>query len=286
MAVSKIVQLPTANRARETHEPPSSAVARRHHATELVVRNVSKSFNIDRRPLPVLQDISLVAQPGQFITIVGASGCGKSTLLRLIAGLDRDFEGEILFGGRPVSGPSLDRGLVFQDHRLFPWLTIEQNIASAFSSRPIDTATKRLLVKDHIALVGLNGFEKAYPHQVSGGMAQRAAIARALVNEPDILLLDEPLGAVDALTRLYLQEELQRIWLQKGVTMIMVTHDIEEAVFLGDQVIVLQPRPGRISKVIDVGLTQPRDREDSRILKLKKEILGEFHNPAPINYSI
>src|SRR5262249_5185463 len=155
---------------------------------------------------------------------------------------------------------------------------------AAFSSRPIDPETKKLLVRDHIALVGLRGFEKAYPHQVSGGMAQRAAIARALVNEPDILLLDEPLGAVDALTRLYLQEELQRIWLEKGVTMIMVTHDIEEAVFLGDRVIVLQPRPGRISKIVEVGITQPRDREDSRLAKLKKEILSEFHSAAPINY--
>jgi ABC-type nitrate/sulfonate/bicarbonate transport system ATPase subunit len=284
MPATKIVQLPI-QRGRDSEARPSEPVKRRH-SVELVIRDLNKSFTIDGKSLPVLRDINLVARPGQFITIVGASGCGKSTLLRLIAGLDRGFDGEILFGGRPVSGPSLDRGLVFQDHRLFPWLTIEQNIASAFSSRPIDTATKRLLVKDHIALVGLKGFENAYPHQVSGGMAQRAAIARALVNEPDILLLDEPLGAVDALTRLYLQDELRRIWLEKGVTMIMVTHDIEEAVFLGDQVIVLQPRPGRISKVVDVGLPQPRDREDSRLLKLKKEILGEFHNAAPINYSI
>jgi ABC-type nitrate/sulfonate/bicarbonate transport system ATPase subunit len=283
MSVPNIVPLPS--RGREP-EPAAPKPARRRHSIELVIRDLNKSFTIDGKPLPVLQDINLVASPGQFITIVGASGCGKSTLLRLIAGLDRGFEGEILFGGRPVSGPSLDRGLVFQDHRLFPWLTIEQNIAAAFSSRPIDTATKQLLVKDHIALVGLKGFEKAYPHQVSGGMAQRAAIARALVNEPDILLLDEPLGAVDALTRLYLQDELQRIWLEKGVTMIMVTHDIEEAVFLGDQVIVLQPRPGRISKVIDVGITQLREREDSRLLKLKKEILSDFNKTAPVNYSI
>jgi ABC-type nitrate/sulfonate/bicarbonate transport system ATPase subunit len=283
MSVPNIVPLPS--RSRE-QEPPAPKPARRRHSIELVIRDLNKSFTIDGKPLPVLQDINLVAAPGQFITIVGASGCGKSTLLRLIAGLDRGFEGEILFGGRPVSGPSLDRGLVFQDHRLFPWLTIEQNIAAAFSSRPIDTATKQLLVKDHIALVGLKGFEKAYPHQVSGGMAQRAAIARALVNEPDILLLDEPLGAVDALTRLYLQDELRRIWMEKGVTMIMVTHDIEEAVFLGDQVIVLQPRPGRISKVIDVGINQPREREDPRLLKLKKEILSDFHNTAPVNYSI
>jgi len=284
MPASKIVTLQTSHRPWETQQP--AAAPRHRHAAELIVRNVNKSFDIDRKPLPVLQDIDLVAKPGEFVTIVGSSGCGKSTLLRLIAGLDREFDGEILFGGRPVAGPSLDRGLVFQDHRLFPWLTIEQNIAAAFSSRPIDPETKKLLVLDHIALVGLKGFENAYPHQVSGGMAQRAAIARALVNEPDILLLDEPLGAVDALTRLYLQEELQRIWLEKGVTMIMVTHDIEEAVFLGDRVIVLQPRPGRISKIVEVGITQPRDREDPRLGKLKKEILSEFNSTAPINYSI
>lgn len=275
MQATTVVQLQSAKR-RHQDAVAHEARPERRHASELVINGLSKSYVMNGRQLPVLENIDLVAAPGQFITIVGASGCGKSTLLRLIAGLDRDFAGEIWIAGRHISGPSLNRGLIFQDHRLFPWLTIEDNIAIAFEGRRIDRAEKQALVAEHIALVGLQGFEKAYPHQVSGGMAQRAAIARALVNEPDILLLDEPLGAVDALTRLHLQRELQRIWLQKGITMIMVTHDIEEAVFLGDKVVVLQPRPGRISRVIDVDLPHPRDREDGTIQRLKKNILADF----------
>lgn len=243
---------------------------------DLVLRDVSKSYRIDGRSLPVLEQIDLTVEAGQFVTIVGASGCGKSTLLRLIVGLDRDYSGSILVDGEKVTGPSLDRGIIFQDHRLFPWLTVEKNIAMAFEARRIAPEDKRRQIAEHIKLVGLAGFEKAYPYQLSGGMAQRAAIARALVNEPEILLLDEPLGAVDALTRLYLQNELQRIWLEKNVTMVMVTHDIEEALFLGDKVVVLQSRPGRIRRVIELDLPHPRDREDRTIARLKKEILSDL----------
>ena len=254
--------------------PPARKPADR--SKEVVLRGVSKSYALDGKALPVLDGISLTAEPGQFITIVGASGCGKSTLLRLIAGLERDYAGEILVGGKPVTGPSLNRGLVFQDHRLFPWATVADNVLLAFEARKITASEKQRLMREHLELVGLSGFESAYPHQLSGGMAQRAAIARALVNEPDILLLDEPLGAVDALTRHYLQNELQRIWLEKQTTMIMVTHDIEEALFLGDRVIVLQPRPGRILETITVEPPHPRDRDDPMLLRLKKEILARL----------
>lgn len=246
------------------------------HASDLIIRGLSKDYVIDGKVLEVLRDVTISVEPGHFLTIVGASGCGKSTLLRLIAGLERDYRGEILVNGRPVVGPSLDRGIVFQDHRLFPWLTVQDNIGIAFEARRIPGAEKRQLIAEYIALVGLNGFERAYPAQLSGGMAQRAAIARALVNNPEILLLDEPLGALDALTRLYLQRELQRIWMQKGITMILVTHDIEEAVFLGDRVVVLQPHPGRIRRVIDLDLPHPRDRDDGVVTRLKKEILRDF----------
>jgi ABC-type nitrate/sulfonate/bicarbonate transport system ATPase subunit len=246
------------------------------HGGDVVIRNVGKSFDIDGKSLLVLDDINLTIGPGHFLTIVGASGCGKSTLLRLIAGLDKVYDGEILVGGRGVVGPSLNRGIIFQDHRLFPWLTVEQNVAMALEARRLDSDDKRRRIDEHVKLVGLAGFEKAYPHQLSGGMAQRAAIARALVNEPEILLLDEPLGAVDALTRLYLQIELQRIWEEKGITMIMVTHDIEEALFLGDRVVVLQPRPGRIRRTIEIDLPHPRDREDRSLVRLKKEILADL----------
>ena len=245
-------------------------------AKEVSLRGVSKAYRLDGKSLPVLDGISLEAEAGQFITIVGASGCGKTTLLRLIAGLERDYEGEILVGGQPVTGPGLNRGIVFQDHRLFPWATVADNVRLAFEARKISAAEKQKRVHDHLKLVGLAGFEKAYPHQLSGGMAQRAAIARALVNEPDILLLDEPLGAVDALTRHYLQNELQRIWIEKRTTMIMVTHDIEEALFLGDRVIVLQPRPGRILDMIAVDQPHPRDRDDPNLRRLKKDILARL----------
>ena len=274
-----VVKLADAKRSpkwTDSQTEPGSDRRSSQHASDLVLRQVAKAYRIDGKRLPVLEDINLTVEPGQFVTIVGASGCGKSTLLRLISGLERDFDGEILVSGRNVTGPSLNRGLIFQDHRLFPWLSVEDNVALAFESRRIDPVDKRRIIQEHLKLVGLTGFEKAFPYQLSGGMAQRAAIARALVNEPEILLLDEPLGAVDALTRLYLQNELQRIWTQKGVTMIMVTHDIDEALFLGDRVVVLQSRPGRVRRIIDVDLPHPRDREDRQIARLKKEILADL----------
>ena len=285
MAVTKIVSMSEAERGKkklERVQPKAAKSGHLHsarvktHASGLIIRGLSKDYVIDGKVLAVLQDITISVEPGHFLTIVGASGCGKTTLLRLIAGLERDYRGEILVNSRPVVGPSLDRGIVFQDHRLFPWLTVEDNIGIAFEARRISEKEKRELIAEYIALVGLNAFERAYPAQLSGGMAQRAAIARALVNNPEILLLDEPLGALDALTRLYLQRELRRIWMQKGITMILVTHDIEKAVFLGDRVVVLQPRPGRIRRVIDLDLPHPRDRDDGVIARLKKEILRDF----------
>jgi ABC-type nitrate/sulfonate/bicarbonate transport system ATPase subunit len=240
------------------------------------VRQLSKAFQIEGQPLPVLDDINLSVQPGEFVSIVGASGCGKSTLLRLIAGLEQDYSGEIALDGVPVRGTSLDRGLVFQDHRLFPWKTVTQNIALALKNHRLPKAQKQRLVDEHIALVGLTGFETAYPHQLSGGMAQRAAIARALINQPKVLLLDEPFGALDALTRIHLQRELQRIWVQQRSTMIMVTHDVEEALYLSDRVVVLDARPGRIKRIIDINLPHPRERSHPRLQQLKDELLLEL----------
>lgn len=248
----------------------------------LALRGVGKRYHIEGRALPVLQDIDLDIRPGEFISIVGPSGCGKSTLLRLIVGLDSEYEGDILLDGRRIEGTSLDRGIVFQDHRLFPWMTVEDNIALALLNRDLPAARKRELVAEHIELVNLSGFEKAWPHQLSGGMAQRAAIARALVNEPKVLLLDEPLGALDALTRVYLQTELQRIWLQHRSTVIMVTHDVEEAVYLGDRVVIMDANPGKIARVVDVPLQHPRDRAAPLLRKLKDEILAELiKGPVP-----
>lgn len=241
----------------------------------LAIRHVDKAFDIDGRKLSVLEDVSLTIAPGQFVSIVGASGCGKSTLLRLIAGLEQQDRGDILLDGVPVSGPGLDRGLIFQDHRLFPWLTVEQNVLLALSNSDEATADKRARVANLLSLVGLDGFAQAFPHQLSGGMAHRAAIARALAPQPQVLLLDEPLGALDALTRLRLQSELQRIWLTQRSTMIMVTHDVDEALFLGDVIVVMQP--GRIARILHVPSAHPRDRADPALAPLKTEILSLLH---------
>ncbi|MGB8972777.1 MAG: ABC transporter ATP-binding protein [Pseudomonas capeferrum] len=242
----------------------------------LNIRGLSKSYALKGKPMQVLKDIELNIQPGEFVSIVGASGCGKSTLLRLIVGLDQAYQGQILLDQQPVHGPGLERGIVFQDHRLFPWMTLQQNIALALKNHTMPTTHKGRLVAEHIALVGLSGYEQAYPHQLSGGMAQRAAIARALVNKPKVLLLDEPLGALDALTRVRLQQELQRIWVQERCTVIMVTHDIEEALYLGDRVIVMDAHPGRIREDLRIDLPHPRERDSAVLQAYKQRLLGEL----------
>jgi sulfonate transport system ATP-binding protein len=261
--------------------------------SSLQIGHVSRIYRVDGRALEALDGIDLTVAPGEFITVVGASGCGKSTLLRIIAGLDTSFRGVVLHNGIPVTGPSLDRGIVFQEPRLFPWLTVEQNVAIGLENAPLDAVAKRKLTAEHIALVGLIGFEKAYPRQLSGGMAQRAAIARSLVNRPGLLLLDEPFGALDALTRAHLQTELQRIWKHERITAVLVTHDVDEAVLLGDRIVVMAPRPGRIAYVFPVAIPRPRDRRDDALLRLRNEVLdaleatqnGGSRNFAPARFN-
>ena len=246
------------------------------HAGTLAIRGLNKQYEVKGEALPVLQDINLTIEPGEFVSIVGSSGCGKSTLLRLVIGLEGDYQGEILLNGQRIVGTSLNRGIVFQEHRLFPWLTVEKNVALGLLNSSLTEGQQRATVREHIALVGLQGFETAYPHQLSGGMSQRVAIARALVNRPDILLLDEPFGALDAMTRAHLQQELRRIWQQEGITMILVTHDVEEAVYLGDRVVVMEPRPGRIRRTVPVGLPHPRERTSHAFTAIKDSVLREF----------
>ncbi|MBN3819543.1 ABC transporter ATP-binding protein [Paraburkholderia sp. Se-20369] len=211
------------------------------------IRHVGKRYAQRDAALVVLDDVSLHVRAGEFVTIVGASGCGKSTLLRLIAGLDADYDGEIRAGDVLVRDTSLQRGIVFQDHRLFPWLTVAQNIEAALRNAPLDAPAKRRAVADHIALVGLNGFEHAYPHQLSGGMAQRVAIARGLVNRPRVLLLDEPFGALDAKVRKELRGWLRRLHDDLHISTIFVTHDQEEALEVADRIVVLNH--GRVEQV-------------------------------------
>ncbi|CAG9166575.1 ABC transporter ATP-binding protein [Cupriavidus pampae] len=246
------------------------------HTGTLDISHLSKQYDVKGAALPVLEDITLTIQPGEFVSVVGTSGCGKSTLLRLIVGLEDDYRGEILLDGKRVVGTSLQRGIVFQEHRLFPWLTVEQNISLALLNSGLSEGDQFRTVQSHIDLVGLNGFEHAYPYQLSGGMSQRVAIARALVTRPDILLLDEPFGALDALTRAYLQQELHRIWEAEGITMILVTHDVEEAVYLGERVVVMEPRPGRIRRIVPVDLAHPRERSAPAFSRIRDTVLREF----------
>jgi ABC-type nitrate/sulfonate/bicarbonate transport system ATPase subunit len=209
---------------------------------------------------------------GEFISLIGPSGCGKSTLLRLIAGLNPADAGSLSLDGTPITGPHYERGLVFQNPMLFPWLSIHNNVAFGLKARGVYQKEKST-VETFLKLVGLEAFGKSYPHQLSGGMAQRAALARALINRPSVLLLDEPLGALDAFTRMNMQDELIRIWQKRGSTMIMVTHDVDEAIYLSDRVVVMSPRPAKIETIMSVDLPRPRARSSSDFLRLRTSIL-------------
>jgi len=252
----------------------------------LVVERLNKSYQVRDSEVAALQDINLSIGEGEFISIVGASGCGKSTLLRIIAGLENGHDGSVKLGDRRIAGPGLDRGMVFQEHRLIPWLTVEQNVAFGLNGLP-HGETERL-VREHLELVGLSGFAKAHPHQLSGGMAQRVAIARALVNQPKLLLLDEPFGALDALTKIQMQQEILRIWEVEQTTMVLVTHDIDEAIYLGDRVVIMSNRPGTVKRLISVDLPRPRDRSSFEFVQLRREIYAEFFAEAekPFAYAI
>lgn len=240
----------------------------------LSIQNVNKSFTVDGQKVDVLKDINLEVQEGEFIAIVGHSGCGKSTLLKIIAGLEKNDTGLVNVDGKEVNGPGMDRGMIFQEHRLFPWMSIEKNVQLGLKGLSKEEKTK--LSDQYLELVKLSEFKKAYPSQLSGGMSQRAAIARSLVSQPEVLLLDEPFGALDALTKIELQEELLKIRERFHNTMLMVTHDIEEAVYLADRIVVMSARPGRIKDVIKVELGTYRDRGGSDFAHYKKKIFDYF----------
>ncbi|MCY1346781.1 Aliphatic sulfonates import ATP-binding protein SsuB [compost metagenome] len=239
-------------------------------------RRVGKRFAVDGGELEAIRDFDLEIREGESIAIVGSSGCGKSTLLRLLVGLDSEFSGAIEVDGQPVAGIGGERGIVFQEHRLFPWLSVEQNIALGLANEGLTQAERFRRVDQLIQLVGLDGFQRAYPHQLSGGMAQRVAIARGLVASPRILMLDEPFGALDALTRQQMQDELLAIRERAGITSLLVTHDVEEAIVLADRVVVLEPRPGRIKRIVDIDLPYPRLRASFEFHQLREELLHEL----------
>ena len=243
----------------------------------LEIESVNRTYlDTDENSVEALRDIHLSVRHGEFISIIGPSGCGKTTLLRLIAGLDFPESGEITLKGEPITGPSPDRGYVFQQGSLFPWLTITQNIASGLKARNTYQACKEE-EPQFIELIGLNGFEKAYPHQISGGMAQRVAIARALINHPTVLLLDEPMGALDAFTRADLQDKLLELWKNNETTMILVTHDVDEALYLSDRIVIMTPRPGKISEILEVPLPRPRPRNSHDFAAMRGSILEKLH---------
>jgi ABC-type nitrate/sulfonate/bicarbonate transport system ATPase subunit len=223
-----------------------------------------------------LDGVSLSIAAGELVSLVGPSGCGKSTLLRLIAGLDSPESGELWVGTEAITAPSAERGLVFQDPNLFPWLSVRGNIEAGLVARNV-LNEKRNEVDEFMRLVGLENFAKAYPHHLSGGMAQRVALARALINHPKVLLLDEPLGALDAFTRMKMQDEVLRLWEARGTTMLLVTHDIDEAIYMSDRIVIMTPRPGRIEQIIDVDLDRPRQRNSSEFLRLRSDILELLH---------
>ncbi|HEY6880097.1 MAG TPA: ABC transporter ATP-binding protein [Polyangiales bacterium] len=240
------------------------------------VRNVSHHFASKGARLDVLDDVSFTVDAGSFVSLVGPSGCGKSTLLRLIAGLDPPSQGKIGADGVRVVGPDPSRLLVFQDPTLFPWRTVRQNVALGLEARGVYPAQKQR-VDEALRLVGLEGFEEALPNELSGGMAQRVALARVLVNEPRLLLLDEPLGKLDALTRLTMQTELLRLWENARFTGLLVTHDVEEALLLSQRVLIFSQRPARIVKSVDVALPYPRHRDDPALVALRRELLSQMN---------
>ena len=242
----------------------------------LNIDHVSKRFLIDGRELNILDDINLEIRQGEFISIVGASGCGKSTVLKMIIGLENVSDGRIVIeGGKVTSSDEVKIGIAFQEARLFPWLTVAENIEFGIPDH-VAVADRKALIKKQIGLVGLKGFEKAYPNQLSGGMQQRVSIARALVSDPDILLLDEPFGALDALTRINMQNEILDIWKKAKKTMLLVTHDIDEAIFLSDRIVVFSGRPGQIRQIIPVDSSRPRDRSSAEFVRIRKNIFKEF----------
>jgi ABC-type nitrate/sulfonate/bicarbonate transport system ATPase subunit len=243
---------------------------------EVAIRHLSKSFTLNGEPLPVLRDINLNIRSGESLAIVGASGSGKTTLLRVLAGLEAADAGEVLIDGKAVHGVGAERAVIFQEPRLLPWLTVLDNIAFGLETRGTSRDEARAHARRYVKLVGLQQFENAYPRQLSGGMAQRVGIARALAVQPEILLLDEPLGALDAMTKIGMQQELARIWRDEEVTTILVTHDLEEAIYLADRILILPREKGGEPKFIDIDLPRPRDRSTPEFVRLREELLRIF----------
>jgi NitT/TauT family transport system ATP-binding protein len=244
----------------------------------LELRGVGKEFELQGQSIKALRGANLAVRKGEFVCLIGASGCGKSTLLRIVAGFETPSHGEALMWGKPIEGPDPSRGMVFQDYGLFPWLSVRANIGFGPRSRGRPAAEVRDTVEHFVELVGLKRFAEAYPHQLSGGMKQRVAIARVLANDAEMVLMDEPFGALDAMTRERLQDELLELWQRTGLTVIFVTHAIEEAIFLADRVVVMTPGPGRIDSEFRVELPRPRDIAGREFNDLRRLLSSKLHS--------
>jgi ABC-type nitrate/sulfonate/bicarbonate transport system ATPase subunit len=250
-----------------------------HSSTEhpkMEVHGLFKTFQVQGKPLVVLQNINFQLHAREFVCLVGTSGCGKSTLLNIVAGLASPTAGQILVDGEAVTGPGSDRGMVFQGYTLYPWLTVADNIAFGLKLRRLSRAEQRERVSYYLDVVGLTQFAKAYPKQLSGGMKQRVAIARALANEPEVLLMDEPFGALDAQTKEQMQQFLLRLWEQTHTTVLMITHDVEEAIFLSQRVYVMSRCPGQLKLEVPIALPTQRDLEmklSPEFVEIKRQIL-------------
>jgi ABC-type nitrate/sulfonate/bicarbonate transport system ATPase subunit len=244
----------------------------------ITLENISKTFVARGKNnyLKVLDNINLEINENEFICIVGPSGCGKSTLLRIMAGLEKATEGRILYRDNPLSEPIREIGMIFQNYSLMPWLNVEDNIALGLKFKGVPKSKQQEIVDEYLEIIGLNDFCKSYPHELSGGMQQRVAIARTLANDPDVVLMDEPFGALDAYTRIQLQKELLRIWENHKKTIVFVTHSVDEAIYLADRIILMKKQPGSIHSDISVDIPRERERSDIKYAKMNQELLEEF----------
>jgi NitT/TauT family transport system ATP-binding protein len=242
------------------------------------IKRVSKVFQLQDQTIHALSDASLSIAKGEFVCLIGASGCGKSTLLRIMAGFEQPSSGEALMRGKPITEPGPTRGMVFQDYALFPWLSVRENIAFGPIARGLAGSQVKETVDNFIELVGLNKFANAYPHQLSGGMKQRVAIARVLANDAELVLMDEPFGALDAMTRERLQDELLEIWQRTHLTVVFVTHSVEEAIFLANRVVVMTPGPGRIESDNALDLPRPRDVASPEFNAIRRVLGAKLHS--------
>lgn len=251
-------------------------------AQKLELRSVSVTFHGARGATPALRDLGFSVAPGEFVCLFGPSGCGKTTILNLIAGLEQPDTGDVLIDGQPVTGPGRDRVLIFQEAALFPWLNVRDNVAFGLAARGVWRSKRLKIARNFLQTVHLEEFERSYPHELSGGMKQRVALARALAMQPDVLLMDEPFGALDALTREQLHLELQNLWAQTKKTIVFVTHNVREALVLGNRVLLLTVAPGRVKSIFTCDLPRPRHIDDHGLIESSQGILSELREEVRI----